>query len=357
MQLSDSPQPLLDDEPDCFMYYDWMENEDVPRDVTHVKADSSVRVIKDWAFDNRQQLAIVILNDGLEEIGRYAFWKCASLQEIVIPNAVRSIKDGAFQLCTGLTTVTFGEGLREIETWAFNSCESLHEIVIPNAVRTIKERSFSYCSGLMTVTLGEGLEEIGGEAFTKCTSLERILIPPAVKAIHDSAFRNCSNLTSVEFCDEIEEFVSCSAMRDWWNRGLHEKSLSTYCSLVRCSIPVRSSGLAKISSWQVNIHDMLKRIPSISTEGMNAYFDSIDSKIAVYENLLKRLSLVLVPSWRANIYDMLSPIPTFSNESLNAYLGVIDVKLSVYEILSEAPELLKLAIPNDGIIQRVLSYI
>jgi hypothetical protein len=71
---------------------------------------------------------------------------------------------------------------------------------------------------------------------------------PATKAIDYSAFRGCSNLTNVEFCEEIEEFVSCKVMRDWWNQGVHEKSLSTYCFLVQYSIP-DCLGLVLVRSW------------------------------------------------------------------------------------------------------------
>jgi hypothetical protein len=53
---------------------------------------------------------------------------------------------------------------------------------------------------------------------------------------------------------------------------------------------------------------------------------------------------------------MLSRTPTFSIEGLHAYFDIIDSKLSGYENLSEATELLELAIPNDGIVLRVLSY-
>jgi hypothetical protein len=189
-----------------------------------------------------------------------------------------------------------------------NYCTSIVHIVIPNAVNAIEKWAYSNCLSLTTVTLGNGLEEIGEEAFINCTSLVCIIIPPAVKKIHDTAFKNCSNLTNEEFCDEIEEFVSCAAMRGWWNQGVHEKSLSTYCFLVRSSIP-------------------------------------------------ERLGLVLVRIWQASIYDMLSRIPTFSADGLDAYFDTIDSKLFVYENSSDAPELLELAIPNDGIVQRVLSYL
>ena len=90
--------------------YRGREGEIIPADVTRVKVHPSVGAVKGWAFSELRQLRIVILNDGLEEIGGYAFYFCRSLQEIIIPNAVRAIKICAFDGCWGLTTVTLGNG-------------------------------------------------------------------------------------------------------------------------------------------------------------------------------------------------------------------------------------------------------
>ena len=51
-----------------------------------------------------------------------------------------------------------------------------------------------------------------------------------------------------------------------------------------CNIPERI-GLVQARKWQLNIHEMLRRIPSISPEILSAYFESINSKLSVYENL------------------------------------------------------------------------
>jgi hypothetical protein len=91
----------------------------------------------------------------------------------------------------------------------------------------------------MTIAnLGEVLEEIGEGAFYECLSLREISIPPTVKAIKDRTFSGCSSLTRVVFSYKNEEFVATESMRDWWNHGVHEKSLKTYYFfLVNCSIP------------------------------------------------------------------------------------------------------------------------
>jgi hypothetical protein len=327
----------IDDGPrDYFVYHG---RETIPHEVTRVILDSSVGAIRDYALLYRRSLIVVNLNEELEEIGVQAFMGCEFLQGIRIPHAVRKIKNGAFANCRGLTDVTLGNGLEEIEQYAFYECILMHEIAIPNAVRMIQrgafshcrnlsavtfgvrleeigENAFTHCAGLQTilipnavkaikagafqhckrlttVTLGSGLEEIGYEAFGNCTSLTHILIPPTVKRIDYTAFRGCSRLMSVKFCDELEKFVS-----SWWNRrvgfGDHfgwfgfggERCMRAFSFLVRCGILARFSGLAKITSSQANIHAMLMSIPTITTRGMNAYFDSIDSKITFYETVL-----------------------------------------------------------------------
>jgi hypothetical protein len=196
--------------------------------------------------------------------------------------------------------VTLGDELEEIGEGAFNYCCSLYEIVIPNAVKRIKNWAFYNCRGLTRVIVGSGLEEIGEEAFECCVSLECIVIPPAVREIHDTAYNGCTNLTRIKFSDEIESFVSCDAMRDWWNQGVGKISLRTYCFLVRRNIPVRFKGLSKISSWQANIHNMLRILPTIAAvndndsdeEGTNAYFDTINTKLTLYEILLNEVHVL-----------------------------------------------------------------
>jgi len=149
------------------------------------------------------------------------------------PPFVRVIEYEAFAGCSGLTTVIFNDGLEEIGMGAFSGC-ALVRIKIPSSIRVIEFEAFTGWSGLTTAILNDGLEEIEieGRAFRGCT-LVKINIPTSVREIDVAAFEDCSNLTTVRFCNEIEEFVSSGSIRDWWNHGVHEKCLSTYCLLVR----------------------------------------------------------------------------------------------------------------------------
>ena len=126
----------------------------------------------------------------------------------------------------------------------------------------------------------------------RCESLQRIIIPPAIKAIDGSAFGGCSNLTNVEFCVEIEEFVSSEAMRDWWNQS-GRKKFFFHLFLVNCNIPERLS-LVQVECWRANIYKMLGHVPPVTEKNrLDAYFDTIDSKLTVYESLREPFTVLL----------------------------------------------------------------
>jgi hypothetical protein len=127
--------------------------------VTHVRVHPSVGAIKAKAFHSCSQLSTVILNDGLEEIGRRAFYGCTSLVHIAIPPAVRAIKGRAFSDCRQLSTVILNDELEEIGGFALAECTSLIHIAIPPAVRAIKDEAFSGCSELTNAIINDGLEE------------------------------------------------------------------------------------------------------------------------------------------------------------------------------------------------------
>jgi hypothetical protein len=263
---------------------------------------NAIRTIERQVFSGCTRMTNITLGDGVEEIEKFAFINCESLERVVIPPAVKRIAYGAFCRCWMMTSLTLSDGLEEIGVGGFSGCISLQRIIIPNAIKKIKKKVFNNSTGLTTVTLCDGLEKIEGRAFNGCTTLEHIKIPRSVKRIHQKAFRQCPNLTSGEFCHEIEAFVSCNAMRYWWNHGVHHRCLATYCFLVKHDIPNRLS-LVRVRSWRAKLYDMLSRIPTIHPDGVNIFFHSIESKLTLYENLKDHPALLELAIWKSKISD------------------------------------------------------
>ena len=90
----------------------------------------------------RDNIAMVIIQDGVTYIGTYAFETLTSLSRATIPESVTTIGDAAFARCENLTTVNLSEGLQVIGERAFVGSVKLNNIVIPSSVVEIKDEAF-----------------------------------------------------------------------------------------------------------------------------------------------------------------------------------------------------------------------
>ena len=84
----------------------------------------------------------IIISEGIENIGDYAFVAGVGLENITIPNSVTSIGSYAFYDCTGLTNITIPNSVTSIGFCAFKGCTSLTNITIPSSITTMRARIF-----------------------------------------------------------------------------------------------------------------------------------------------------------------------------------------------------------------------
>lgn len=206
----------------------------VPETVLSIDAD---------AFNSCESLETLILNNGLETIGDYAFLGLTSLREITIPETVTTIGNSIFSGCNSLTIrynainatteylglglddypasganikVIFGKNVEvvpekifwtsdynysklgavefeepsnctTIKSYAFRSCSYLRNIILPSSLKTIESYAFQAC-GLTNVTIPDSVTNIMSHAFANCGSLKSITIGTGVKSIGYAAF-------------------------------------------------------------------------------------------------------------------------------------------------------------------------
>ena len=112
-------------------------------------------------------------------IGEGAFFLCAGLTSITIPESVNSIGEGAFDGCSSITSITIPEGVTSILDFAFNDCSSLTSITIPNSVSIIGRRALHRCYSLTSIIIPDSVTSIEEYAFHGCSSLTEITIPKA----------------------------------------------------------------------------------------------------------------------------------------------------------------------------------
>ena len=217
--------------------------------------EKPVTGIDDNAFANTS-INSVLIPDGVESIGAYAFSGCGDLTKVVIPDSVKSIGNSAFYYCRRITRVDYSgdisgwlnieglnylmsdvssslelyirgtkvegnivipEGVTSIPSSAFRNLTGITSVTIPDSVTSIGYSAFSDCSGLQSVTIGNGVMSIGNWAFSGCSGLTSVTIPDSVTSIGEYAFRNCSSLTSITIPDSVTSiggaaFSDCSSL-------------------------------------------------------------------------------------------------------------------------------------------------
>ena len=190
-------------------------------------------------YDERNTISGVVVEDGVESIGAYAFYGCSSLSSVSIPEGVASIEQYAFYGCSSLLSVTIPEGVAYIGAFAFYGCSSLESVEIPSSVAFIWGYAFYGCSSLESVDIPEFVVSIDDGAFSGCTSLNSfggsypgivngvmlvsggvlvscaagpdvmsVSIPESVRSVGSSAFRGCSSLFSVEIPSSVTSIGS-----------------------------------------------------------------------------------------------------------------------------------------------------
>lgn len=136
----------------------------------------------------------VIIEEGVTEIGKAAFYKCGSLTEAVMPEGLTTIKPGAFYECKKIETVNFPEGLTTIGENALYECTGLKEVSFPESLTVIDFYAFYDCKNLESVDFPESLKIIRGSAFEGCKALTSLTIPKNTTTLGSTAFRGCSNI-------------------------------------------------------------------------------------------------------------------------------------------------------------------
>ena len=140
-------------------------------------------------------------------IGEMAFFECADLVSVDIPQSIMTIGPKAFKYCWALTTINIPENITEIKDETFRYCGCLTSIKFPDQLTSIGYNAFERCEKLESVSIPNSVVEIKGEAFMGCVGLKKISIPGGVNKLYSNAFRDCSGLKTIVLENSENEII------------------------------------------------------------------------------------------------------------------------------------------------------
>jgi len=203
-------------------------------------------------FSYREAIQTVVIENGVTNIGDWAFYDCRNLISVSIPNTVTTIGSHAFEDCISLVSIVIPESVTSIGRYVFWGCTSLVSIDVEsenlyfaseNGVLFDKSKTtlIRYPIGKSDTAyiIPNSVEVISEGAFADCTALTSVTIPANLTTIGELAFAFCIGLTSI-----VSYALTPPTLGDFVFVAVNRSSVSLY-------VPAQSAELYRQTSvWQ-----------------------------------------------------------------------------------------------------------
>ena len=167
----------------------------IPKEAGDEISDEDPEATKIWYLGD-DTIEEVIIPEGVEKIGPYAFANLTKLRSVTLPSTLTTIAQGVFYGCTSLTEIKGIENVKFINQYAFAGCNLSGNLSL-NSAAAIADFAFAYNKNLGSVTLPASTQSVGAYAFAGNTSLKSVTIHADKVKLGKYAFQNCSSLTSI----------------------------------------------------------------------------------------------------------------------------------------------------------------
>lgn len=278
----------------------------------------------------------VEIPEGLEQIGKSAFFDKRGIISVKFPSTLKEIESRAFRNCISLESVTFQSDDVVIHEDAFKNCSSLKEVciqdkgsyrldgirsvskegipyliktlqrqvlgnfrlsgrvllqylgsesrvVVPDGVTWIAEEAFAGNEAVDRVILPDSVEGIGAMAFRDCPILQTIHFPPGLRYIGKGAFENCVKLLRALLPDSLEHvedqvFKRCLRLKEAvfgrQTKTIGEQAFYGCSSLKEVSFPGSLVSVGDMAFYRCRSLEEIRLLPGIDYVGSLAFAQS-----------------------------------------------------------------------------------
>ena len=157
----------------------------------------------------------IVIPEGVEYIGAYAFANLTALEEVVLPSTLEAIEYGAFFNCTKLKTVKGLEHVKLINQNAFANCAISNDLNLKN-IHAIGDYAFANNRNLKSVKLPATLSSVGAYAFMGNTKLTNFDVSDCGTVKYGSyVFMNCTSIKTITMNTNViptGSFYNCTKL-------------------------------------------------------------------------------------------------------------------------------------------------
>lgn len=307
-------------------------------------------------YDGKLDVESIVIPEGVESLGRAAFYGCLELKSIKFPSTIKYVGNALFygknsivinnnnvsvefpsvQAYLGFVNVSgdslqynlpsqnpykliiggkelnkfeLADGVTLVPNYLFYNCKSIESVTLPDGLEAVGKYSFYGCSALKSINIPASVEDIDAYAFYGCASLSEITLPEYLKNLRYHALEG-SGIKAITFpantlvwsyacanCTKLEKIVvNCKAIPDY------RHDIFKGCSAVKSIY--EGYGVADLNDYQTD------------------YFRGITSKPTGYGYL----NGSLIASCRVNGWEfVLLPYPWQTPDSEGSDLDPIDI--------------------------------
>ena len=182
-------------------------------------------IAEDFIENCETEPSSIVIPDGYESIGNFAFYNCSSLESVAFPSTLTFIGTMAFSGCTTLSSADLSSSqIKTIPYGCFSGCTELSSVSLPDGLEKIGDYAFSQ-SGVSAIVLPQSVTEIGSLAFNKCKSLSSVTLPDGILKIGEKAFYGENQLTTISLPASLKSIGAYA----FYPRGLEGGQLTVEC--------------------------------------------------------------------------------------------------------------------------------
>ena len=157
----------------------------------------TIKNIPNNAFERCTSEIPLVLENGIEYIGRKAFANSHFIGDLTIPDTVKTIDGSAFFNCNKLDGILNLGKVKDISSFAFAFCDGFTgDLIIPEEMGNIRLGTFQNCTGFNgKLYIGHSVsKDINEYAFLNCIGIREVV--GNISYVSRGSFANCISLTN-----------------------------------------------------------------------------------------------------------------------------------------------------------------